>query len=116
VSKREEDGNDLVFAKNLKQVLEERGITQRSAAELAGVSTSTLNDWLSGSIPSRLGALLKLCQALKVDFQFMLTGITSNLIDYETTVSQLFSTEAMPELTGHFLIEMKRLKKRDPKS
>ena len=40
------------FAKNLKSILAERGLSQKAAAEIANVTPATLNDWLSGSVGS----------------------------------------------------------------
>lgn len=65
---------DSPFAKNLKNILEERGISQRAAAEIAGVNSATINQWLSGSQPNDSMAVLKLCKGLRCDFQWLLTG------------------------------------------
>lgn len=40
------------FARNLKAILAERGLSQKAAAEVANVTPATLNDWLAGSNPS----------------------------------------------------------------
>lgn len=41
-------GNKEIMAKNLKHYLERSGKSQKDLAEVLGVSTSTLNDWVKG--------------------------------------------------------------------
>jgi transcriptional regulator with XRE-family HTH domain len=77
------------FAKNLKAVLAERGISQKSAFELAGVTPATLNDWLGGTQPSDPIAVQRLCRALKADFEWLLTGEKSRVEPRELTRAKL---------------------------
>ena len=37
-----------VFAKNLKRYIEERGILQKDLADVVGVSSTSVNDWVNG--------------------------------------------------------------------
>ena len=37
-----------IFAKNLKYYIESRGILQKDLAEVVGVSTTSVNDWVNG--------------------------------------------------------------------
>lgn len=62
------------FAKNLKLILTERGISQKAAAEIANVTPATLNDWLAGSVPNDHIAVQRLCRALGCSFEWLLTG------------------------------------------
>jgi transcriptional regulator with XRE-family HTH domain len=39
-------GNKETFGKNLKYYIEKKGITQKELAEVVGVASSTLNDWI----------------------------------------------------------------------
>jgi transcriptional regulator with XRE-family HTH domain len=39
-------GNKEIMAENLKYYIERRGISQKDFAEIVGVSTSTVNDWV----------------------------------------------------------------------
>lgn len=100
------------FSKNLSQVLKDRGLSQKAVAELGNISVSTLSDWLAGNQPHDLNALLKICQALKVDFQWLVTGQSSipNLKDI--TLSELFDVSDEPDFEGVFQISMKRLKRK----
>ena len=101
------------FAKNLKSILEERGISQRSAANIAGVNSATINQWLSGTQPNDALAVLKLCKAFKCDFQWLLTGIKSEQSKAsEIGLSEIFEIEEAPDFSGIFMIEAKRLKRR----
>lgn len=100
------------FAKNLKSLLEERKLSQRAAAELAGVRPSVINDWLAGGNPLNLDAVLKLCVALKADFQWLLTGTQSDTNRQDISMSELFESTDEPALSGLFLIEAKRLKRK----
>lgn len=37
-----------VFAKNLKRYIEEKGILQKELADIVGVSSTSVNDWVNG--------------------------------------------------------------------
>lgn len=100
------------FAKNLKEIMEARGITQRGAAELAGVGVAVINDWLAGSIPHDHEAVLRLCRGLKTDFQWMLTNFHPDSKVQEMSLQEIFETENDPAFSGIFQIEAKRLKRR----
>jgi transcriptional regulator with XRE-family HTH domain len=100
------------FAKNLKTVMDERGINLKGAAELAGVSPSVVHAWLQGGSPADLGAVAKLANALKCDFQWLLTGTRSTVGVRELPLSELFDIQDDPTFSGLFLVEAKRLKKR----
>lgn len=39
-------GSKEVFSGNLRQYIDRKGVTQRELAEVIGVSTSALNDWI----------------------------------------------------------------------
>lgn len=62
------------FAKLLRSLMTERGMTIRQAAELAGVGPSTIDDWRSGQLPEDYSAVKRLAAALGVSFSFLLTG------------------------------------------
>jgi transcriptional regulator with XRE-family HTH domain len=52
----------------------EKSITVRRAAELAGVSSSTVDDWRAGALPEDYSAVKRLARGLGVSFSFLLTG------------------------------------------
>ena len=78
------------FAKNLKQILEERGLSQRGAAEIAKLNVAVINDWLNGSIPHDHDAVLRLCKGLKCDFQWILTSSHSEIRAKEMSLQEIF--------------------------
>ena len=100
------------FAKNLKRILDERGISQRGAAEIAQTNVAVINDWLGGAVPHDHGAVLRLCKALKCDFQWLLTDSHTETKIQEMTLQEIFETESDPAFSGIFQIEAKRLKRR----
>lgn len=105
--------NQSPFAKNLKAILSERGISQKAAAEMAGTNTSVVNDWCAGSQPADLISVQKLARALKVDFEFLLTGVQSRLNIQDISMTELFETEADPTFSGVFRIEAHRLRRKE---
>lgn len=105
---------ESVFAKNLKTILNERGISQRAAAAIADVGTSTVNDWLAGVNPNDLQAVHKLAKGLQVDFAWLVLGIVPERIKTnEMALNEIFEIEIEPNLSGLFLLEAKRLKRRE---
>ncbi len=101
------------FASNLKAVLEEREISSSAAAEICGVSKTAVHAWLNGGAPQDLDAVAKLCNALKVDFQWLLTGSRSQGNLKGAPLSELFEIHDDPAFSGLFMIEAKRLKRRE---
>lgn len=99
------------FAKNLKAILAERNISQTAAASMAGISNATFGDWLhSSNVPNNLIAVQRLCRALNVDFEFMLTNSQSKIDFKEIALTELFESESDPSFSGIFQIEAKRLR------
>lgn len=104
------------FAKNLQQVLSERGVSQADAARLAGVQRSVVGDWLAGTTPQDLKAVQKLATALNACFEWLLTGTTSKKQHSdELPLGQLFDIETDSSFSGLFLLEAKRLKRKTNK-
>lgn len=101
------------FAKNLKQLLHERGISQRGAGEIAGVNVAVIHDWLNGSQPNDPMAVLRLANALRCDFQWLLTGTRSQRDAKNISISEVFDIQDDPAFSGIFVIEAKRLKRKD---
>ena len=79
-----------VFSKTLIRLMNEKNLSVRSAAEIAQVSSSTLNSWRSGSSPSDFKAIQRLAKALDVSFEFLLTGNSNNDIN----IHEVFDEEA----------------------
>jgi transcriptional regulator with XRE-family HTH domain len=93
----------------------ERGINLKAAGELAGVSPAVAHAWLNGGMPHDLNAVAKLARALKCDFQWLLTGTRNEISAKDLPLSELFEIEDDPAFSGIFLLEAKRLRRRDKK-
>jgi transcriptional regulator with XRE-family HTH domain len=102
------------FGKNLTALLTDRGIRQNEAARLAGVSNSVLHQWLTGSNPLDLQAVLRLCRALGADFQELLTGERSAATQSleNAAIEELFHVEDAADFTGVFMVTAKRLRRK----
>ncbi len=100
------------FAQNLKQILDDRGVSLRKAADICGVEPSVLHGWLQGTSPQDIQKVLKLCNELKCDFQWLLTGTRDKINAKEMSLSELFDMENDPTFSGIFMIEAKRLKRK----
>lgn len=99
-----------IFATNLEKLLKERKLTQKMLADLIGASPSTLNEWIKdGKQPQSMDAVLRICESLKVDFQWLLTGQNSRTNLKDISLSELFEVSEEPDFSGVFQIEMKRL-------
>ena len=79
------------FTQILNNLLEERGISVRSAAELAGVGTSTLMSWKAGALPKDYGAVKRLATSLGVTLSFLLTGEDESRPSGMPGVSEVFA-------------------------
>ena len=100
------------LAKNLKAILAERGLSQKAAAEVAGVTPATLNDWLSGAVPNDYLAVQKLCRALDCSFEWLLTGSEMKIDPKSLSLSELFESENDPSFSGIFEISARRLRRK----
>ena len=103
------------FAKNLKSILEERGLNQKSAAAIAEVAPATIADWLAGASAANPLALQRLCRALNCDFEWLLTGTQSERSIKDISMTELFMAEPDPTFSGIFEIQARRLKRKGDK-
>ncbi|HEX7673144.1 MAG TPA: helix-turn-helix transcriptional regulator [Bdellovibrio sp.] len=97
------------FAANLKGLLEERSISIRGAAEICGVNQAMIHSWINGAMPHDPMAVLRLCKALKCDYQWLMTGTHPETKAQEMSLKELFDLEDEPAFSGIFQIEAKRL-------
>ena len=103
---------ESAFAANLKQILKERGINLKTAAQLAGVTSAVVHAWVNGGQPHDLNAVARISQALRCDFQWLLTGTNSKVNLKDLSLTELFDVQDDPAFSGLFLLEAKRLKRR----
>lgn len=106
---KKKKGTKSIFAGNLEKLLKERKLTQKMLADIAGVSPSTMAEWLNGNQPQSMEAVLRICESLKIDFQFLLTGENSRTNLKDISLAEIFEMEDEPSFSGVFQIEMKRL-------
>ena len=98
------------FAKNLKAVLTERGVSQSAAAAIAQVSAATMHDWIySSGNPNDLISIQRLCRALNCNFEWLLTNATTPVDAKEISMAELFQSEPDPTFSGVFEISARRL-------
>ena len=99
--------NKLPFSKNLISLMQERGITIREAAKLAGVSHSTIDSWRSGRSPEDFIAVQKLATSLGTTLSFLLTGVNDN--SYKNhTITEVFE-EGEVIIDGYARLTIKKL-------
>lgn len=75
------------FSKILCDLMKKRRVTISEAAKIAGVSTSTIADWRSGSSATDFIAVKKLAKHLRVSLEYLLTGDDDRVERYEETKS-----------------------------
>lgn len=69
------------FIKNLRHLMEEKGITQADICRALGVSSATVSDWCTGKKYPRVDAMQHLADLLGVRFSTLTTE--NGLEDYE---------------------------------
>lgn len=104
--KRKSGTNKLPFGKILKGVMQERGLTVRAVAEMAGVSPSVVQGWVTKANPHDLQAVARLAQALGMSFKALLLGETES-IGKAAAVSDLFLEQDL--FDGLCKVSIKRL-------
>lgn len=104
-----------VFAKNLNRLLSERGIPHRVAAQMIGISQSTLADWSAGSAPSDLTKVAALARALGVSFSYLCLGIEDHPNRDEIDIADLYEEEPV-SFDGLFKIKAVRLTRKKKKT
>lgn len=61
-----------MFSKNLKSVMDERGMTQTQLSGLTGISKSGISQYLAGKTTPKINILQKLADALDTSVDFLL--------------------------------------------
>lgn len=91
------------FTKRLIDLMKDKKMTVRAAAEYAGVAPSTLQSWRSGTQPTDFQALRRLCKHLDVSLSYLLTGEDDNISpDQFLQVDDTF-------FEGYALVSIKKL-------
>ena len=89
----------------------------RAAAQLAGVSVSTISDWCAGSAPADLTKVAALARAFNVSFSKLCLGEEENRRLEDVPLEELFEAESTYEglfkLTAVKLVRRKKKQKGD---
>lgn len=110
--KKKKGTGTLPFKNILADVMKSRRLTLKEVADLAGVSVSVVDSWLSGSVPHDLMAISNLAARLGLPFKKLLLG-QSETIDAPTAISDLFEEQDFFE--GLVRIKIQRLMPKKPK-
>lgn len=95
------------FTKNLVSLLDERNLSLRAAAQMAGVAQSVMAGWAAGAQPTNMMAIHRLAKALGVSFEWLLTGIRSTENNPDFDLSEWFEEE--DGFSGLYRLEARRL-------
>src|SRR5665213_1885049 len=97
-SKKRQGTDELPFAKNLKCIMEERKLTVRAVAAMAGVKQpSVVMSWLSNANPHDLKSVGRLAKALDMNFKDLLLGESDQESAKGMSVTDLFDEKEMFE-------------------
>lgn len=100
---------ELPFGQVLSSLMAEKGLSNRAAAQLAGISATTIQDWRSGTAPSDLLAATRLADALGVSLRFLLTGEHEKSVSgREMTISEVL-TDGGEMFSGICEVKIRRL-------
>jgi transcriptional regulator with XRE-family HTH domain len=104
--------NALPFGSILRSMMKERALTLKQVAELAGVRTSVVQNWLSQANPHDLQAVAKLSRGLGVSFKSLLLGEQEEITQV-VSASELFEESDLFE--GICKVSIKKLTPRRSK-
>ena len=99
-------GKTSNWGKRLQHILKEKQITQREAAQVAGVQPSVIAGWTAGQSPNDFVKVKQLADHLGVSFTWLLTG-TNDQKEKLSSVSELF--EEQQYFDGYARIRIDRL-------
>lgn len=108
ISKKRQGTDELPFAKNLKRIMDERHLTVRAVAAMAGVKQpSIIMSWLSNANPHDLKAVGRLAKALDMNFKELLLGEADQESAKASSIDDLFEEKEFFE--GICKINIQRL-------
>ena len=77
IEKNAENLPQLIFAKTLNRLMEERGIDQEKMSADLGLSTGIIHNYRHGKTEPKLASIIKIAEYLHVDCHYLLTGVSS---------------------------------------
>jgi transcriptional regulator with XRE-family HTH domain len=90
IRKKRSGTDKLPFAKILKRIMDERGLSIGAIAEMAGVSRSVVQSWTAQANPHDLQAVARLAKALNLSFKELLLGESDQKTAESLTVGDMF--------------------------
>ena len=102
------------FSNRLIELMDARALTLRELSEACGISTSTLGNWRSGSIPTDFDAVRKMAIKLGVSFSFLMTGL-EDVGRSQPEVIEVFE-DGGALFDGYLEVKIKRLVPRSKKN
>src|SRR5258708_5425659 len=96
INKKRQGTDALPFAKNLKFIMDERNLTVRAIAAMAGVKQpSIIMSWLSNANPHDLKAVSGLAKAININLKELLLGEPKSENIRAASISDLFDAARM---------------------
>ena len=106
MAKKNHGTETLPFGRVLRALMQERHLTLKQVADLAGVSTSVVQNWLENKNPHDLQAVAMLAQTLGISFKALLIGEPER-IGAGSDLSDLFQEQDL--FDGLCKVSIKRL-------
>lgn len=97
---------ELPFKEILRELLKERGISQREFSRLIEVPSSTVDSWLAGSIPTDLFAIKRAAKLFGVSVSYLFYGINDE-VQRPLGVEELFTSEKVVQ--GYYKVSVEKL-------
>jgi len=97
---------ELPFKEILRELLQERGISQREFSRLIDVASSTVDSWLAGSIPTDLFAIKRAAKLFGVSVSYLFYGINDE-VQKPLNIEELFTKEKI--IDGYYKVSLERL-------
>jgi len=96
----------LPFKEILRELLTERGISQREFSRLIDVPSSTVDSWLAGSIPTDLFAIKRAAKLFGVSVSYLFYG-TNDEVQKPISIEELFTSEKVVQ--GYYKVSVEKL-------
>lgn len=104
-------GEPTSFARNLAVVMKQRGLSLRAVADMAGVSVSSVSDWLNNANPTDYMKVARLARRLGIGFEWLLTGTSGESEGRTLSLEEIFEDDSV-EFDGIWKIKAVKLKRR----
>lgn len=79
-----------VFAYRLKEIREERGLSQEDVGRMAGLSKATISKYEAANHPPKLIHAKTIAEALNVSFSYLIGFTDNRYVQEATKISEVF--------------------------